>query len=83
MKTKRKVQVLDKMTDAAREKYANRKECSWEGARSLLAVGTKFKFQSGANYVVMPTGAVRRLNGKPWNSKSERKRYLQERRDRA
>lgn len=75
-KLNRMVQVLHKLTTAGREALtvrAKTKAINHKDVREHLAVGNRFKFQSGAEYLVTPTGAVLRTNGRPWRSKAQRK----------
>jgi len=45
-----------------------------------LAVGVEFRFSSGRSYQVTQSGALIRVDRKPWNNKAERKRYIRARR---
>lgn len=73
--------LLHKMSEEGLEKLRNAKCPPAKGTeKSLLAVGRTFKFRSGRAYQVQGTGALVRVDRKPWKNKGERKRYLRARR---
>lgn len=84
-KEKRFVQVLHKLSEEGlkfiRMIQKDRGPVTDKEARSALAIGRVFRFErSKTAYVVTSTGAVRRVEPKPWHNKAERKKFLKERR---
>lgn len=51
------------------------------GKSRALAIGQVFTFKSGDRYRVLTSGAVVRVDPKPWRNKSERRQVLKARRE--
>lgn len=67
--TPRLVQIMHKLTGKSSDKT------------SELAIGRVFNFRSGDRYRVLSSGAVVRVDPKPWRNKSERRQVIKARRE--